>query len=73
MSKTEVEIANEVMQGKWGIGKDRENKIRKAGYDYNIVQAYVNRMIKTGLPIKEIEIDTDKCCGLVININVKGD
>lgn len=72
MVKTELEIANEVMQGKWGTGKDRENRIKKAGYDYNIVQAYVNRMIKTGLPIKEIEIDSTKCCGLVVNIKVKG-
>ena len=59
-------------QLRWGSGVCGAI-FRKAGYDYNIVQAYVNRMIKTGLPIKEIEIDTDKCCGLVININVKGD
>ena len=73
MTKTELEIAKEVIDGKWGAGKERELRIKNAGYDYNIIQGYVNRMIKTGLPIKEIEIDPDKCCGLVININLKGD
>ena len=71
MAKSELEIAKEVIQGKWGTGKDRESKIKKAGYDYNVIQGYVNRMIKTGLPIQEIEIDTTKCCGLIVNINVK--
>ena len=66
--KSELEIAKEVIAGKWGIGKDRENRIKKAGYDYNAVQAYVNRMIQTGLPIKEITIDTRECSGLIVNI-----
>lgn len=68
MRKTEVQIANEVMQGKWGIGKDRENRISKAGYDYSMVQSYVNLMIKTGKPIKEIEIDGKNCSGVVVYI-----
>ena len=68
MRKTEVQIANEVMQGKWGIGKDRENRISKAGYDYSMVQSYVNLMIKTGKPIKEIEIDAKNCSGVVVYI-----
>ena len=66
--KSELEIAKEIIAGKWGIGKDRENRIKKAGYDYNAVQAYVNRMIQTGLPIKEITIDTRECSGLIVNI-----
>lgn len=73
MSKSDLEIAREVMAGKWGTGKQREIAITKAGYDYNTIQGYVNRMIKTGLPIKEIEIDANKCCGLVVNIKVNGD
>ena len=66
--KTELEIAKEVIAGKWGVGKDRETRIKKAGYDYNAVQAYVNRMIETGLPIKEITIDKKECSGLIVNI-----
>ena len=70
MQKSEVEIAREVMQGKWGVGKDREQRITKAGYDYSMVQSYVNLMIKTGLPIKEIEINTNECCGVVVYLGV---
>lgn len=66
--KSSVDIANEVMQGKWGIGKERETKIRKAGYDYNEVQMYVNRMIKTGKPIKEITINSGEVSGVVIYV-----
>ena len=72
MTKSELEIAKEVMEGKWGTGKERETKIRKAGYDYNIVQAYVNRMIETGKPIAEIEINANDISGLIINLNYKG-
>lgn len=72
MIKSDIEIAREVMAGKWGIGKERENKITKAGYDYNVIQGYVNKMMKTGLPIKEIDIDTRECCGLIINVITKG-
>lgn len=70
MKKTEVEIANEVIAGKWGTGKGRETKLSKAGYDYNTIQAMVNEIIKTGKPILELEVDTNKCCGVVINIKV---
>ena len=70
MAKSEVEIAREVMQGKWGVGKDREQRITKAGYDYSMVQSYVNLMIKTGLPIKEVEIDASECCGIVVYLGV---
>ena len=68
MMKTELDIANEVMQGKWGTGKEREQAIWRAGYDYNVVQAMVNKMIKSGKPIREITIDAKDCCGYVINI-----
>ncbi len=39
-------IANEVIQGKWGNGQDRKNKLIAAGYDYNAIQAIVNRKLK---------------------------
>lgn len=68
--KSEVQIAEEVIAGKWGIGKDREDRLRKAGYDYNQVQAYVNRIIETGLPIKEVTINSKKCSGLVVTVEM---
>lgn len=70
MMKSELEIAKEVMQGKWGTGKAREKAIWNAGYDYNAVQAMVNQMILTGKQIAEIEIDTNNCCGVVVNLKV---
>ena len=40
------EIAREVIQGKWGNGTDRKNKLTNAGYDYNAVQKHVNELMK---------------------------
>ena len=44
--KTVPELAQEVLQGKWGNGTDRKNRLTNAGYDYNAVQAEVNRLVK---------------------------
>lgn len=40
------EIAREVIQGKWGNGADRKNRLTNAGYDYNAVQRRVNELMK---------------------------
>lgn len=40
------EIAREVIQGKWGNGVDRKNRLTNAGYDYNAVQKRVNELMK---------------------------
>lgn len=39
-------IAKEVIAGKWGNGDDRKSRLKKAGYDYNKVQAAVNKLVK---------------------------
>ncbi len=39
-------LAKEVLAGKWGNGTDRKNRLVKAGYDYNKVQAAVNKLVK---------------------------
>lgn len=46
--KTNEQIADEVIAGKWGNGVDRKNRLIAAGYDYNAVQAIVNRKVKGG-------------------------
>ena len=43
--KSTEEIAREVIAGKWGNGEDRKTKLKKAGYDYNTVQAKVNELL----------------------------
>ena len=45
-SKKSVEtLAREVIQGKWGNGQDRKNRLQAAGYDYNAVQRRVNEIL----------------------------
>lgn len=38
-------IAREVIRGIWGNGKERENKLKAAGYDYKAVQKRVNELL----------------------------
>ena len=40
------EIAREVIQGKWGNGAERKQKLTAAGYDYNAVQKRVNELFR---------------------------
>lgn len=44
--KSVDEIAKEVIQGKWGNGADRKNRLTAAGYNYSAVQAKVNKLMK---------------------------
>lgn len=44
--KTNEQIADEVIAGKWGNGQDRKDRLAKAGYDYGAVQAIVNQKCK---------------------------
>ena len=44
--KSVTVIAKEVIQGKWGNGTERKNKLTKAGYNYAEVQKKVNQLLK---------------------------
>ena len=46
-------LAKEVLAGKWGNGTDRKSRLTKAGYDYNKVQAAVNKLIKASQMSKD--------------------
>lgn len=46
--KSVNEIAKEVIAGQWGNGQDRKNRLEAAGYNYNEVQAEVNRIVNGG-------------------------
>ena len=39
-------LAREVIQGKWGNGAERKQKLTAAGYDYYAVQKRVNELMK---------------------------
>ena len=48
--KSNEEIASEVIQGKWGNGQERKQRLTAAGYDYNAVQAIVNTKLSGSKP-----------------------
>jgi hypothetical protein len=43
--KSVTQVAQEVIQGLWGNGDDRRNRLTSAGCDYNAVQSEVNRLL----------------------------
>lgn len=43
--KSNEEIALEVIQGKWGNGTERKNRLTNAGYDYRAIQNLVNQKL----------------------------
>lgn len=44
-SKSVDELAKEVIEGKWGNGKERAQRLTEAGYSYQAVQDRVNEML----------------------------
>lgn len=53
--KTVHEVAQEVIDGLWGSGQDRKNRLHTAGYDYAEVQAEVNRVLAADKPAQHID------------------
>lgn len=45
VKKPSAQIADEVINGKWGNGTERVNRLKAAGYDYNEIQALVNQKL----------------------------
>lgn len=43
--KSIIEIAREVIVGKWGNGEEREKRLTEAGYNYKAVQNMVNELL----------------------------
>ena len=54
VKKSNTEIAQEVIAGKWGNGATRKTRLQAAGYDYNAVQAEVERLMKKPEPPKPV-------------------
>lgn len=48
--KSEDEIAREVIAGKWGNGAERKQRLTEAGYNYDSVQALVNKYLNQTQP-----------------------
>ena len=52
--KSNEEIANEVINGLWGNGEDRKNRLTKAGYNYDAIQSIVNQKSNTNKSSSQI-------------------
>lgn len=48
--KTNAQLAQEVLNGAWGNGEERERRLTDAGYDYHSVQSVVNQRLGGGAP-----------------------
>lgn len=51
-------VAREVLAGQWGNGDDRRNRLAAAGYDYNQVQALVNKLVNSSAPAPSVSYYT---------------
>lgn len=51
--KTVAQIAQEVIDGKWGNGDERVEKLKAAGYDPDAVQKKVNELLSAKAPTTE--------------------
>lgn len=60
--KSNEEIANEVLAGKWGNNPQRRDSLIAAGYDYNAIQAIVNGKVgnPTAAPRKGNDVIADE-------------
>lgn len=73
------EIVEEVINGEWGYGVERKRKLEEKGYDYNLIQTKINRIVtgtdeiidKLSVLLKGIEEGIIKVDDLKINISVK--
>ena len=59
-TKSIDELAQEVINGQWGNGQERKDRLTAAGYDYNAVQARVNEILGGGSSKKSNEEIADE-------------
>lgn len=52
--KTNLEVAHEVLEGKWGNNPERKKRLTEAGYNYSEVQSIVNELVKEQNKPKEV-------------------
>ena len=81
MPKTNYDVACEVLEGKWGNGTERKERLENAGFSYSAVQSIVNCLILdrnktaengTYNNFLEVEVDLDEYCGINLKFKRKG-
>ena len=53
-------IAHEAIAGQWGNGAERKRNMEAAGYDYDVVQAEINRIVNGGATKAENDNSVDQ-------------
>ncbi len=61
--KTNEEIAQEVIDGAWGNGNDRKNRLEAAGYNYTVIQSIVNAKLGSSVKKSNTEIASEVISG----------
>ena len=79
--KTNYQIACEVLDGKWGNGPERKERLENAGYTYTAVQSIVNVLVNDRNreaaqgnfeKFLTVEVDLDEYDGLNLKFKKKG-
>lgn len=65
--KTATDLAYEVINGDWGNGSARKEALESAGYDYNAVQAEVNRLFSETSDKTVDDAEIERLAKAVIN------
>ena len=84
--KSNLDVAKEVLEGKWGNGAERKKKLAEAGYNYEDIQGIVNALLSDttdtpavekpellilGTEIMEVEINLNQYKGIKIVFKVE--
>lgn len=63
-------LAREVIKGLWGVGRDRVNRLTKAGYDAAVVQAKVDEILGKHKPVPT-EVATVGTYRFEVDVNIR--
>lgn len=84
--KSNLDVAKEILEGKWGNGADRRQRLTDAGYNYEDVQGIVNALLSDtqfepveedtvievkGTEIMEIELNLNEYKGIKLTFKVE--
>lgn len=70
-TKSITELAEEVIAGSWGNGDDRKNKLIRAGYNYDEVQAKVNELLGNSNSITSYTVQSgDTLSGIALKFGI---
>ena len=65
VKKSNEEIAQEVINGAWGNGEDRKNRLSQAGYDYNTIQSIVNSKLNKKVSVEYYTVKSGDTLGAI--------